>query len=71
MLPMLDDMGPPPSPESQDGTAAVEATAPPVATMVEDEVGRLRAQLEAMQEAIARLEREAATGRASHAEAQA
>lgn len=63
---MLDDASPPESPG-----AAAEAMAPLTVTVVEDEVSHLRAQLEAIREAKAQSEREAADAAASHAEAQA
>ena len=62
---MLDDVSPP---ESSGGVAAVEATALPTVAIARDEASRLRAQLEAIQEATARSEREAAAAAASHAE---
>ena len=63
---MLDDMSPP---ESPGGVAVVEAAAPTAVTMAEDEASHLRAQLVAIQEAMARSEREAAAAMTSHADA--
>ena len=65
---MLDNVSPPKSPCD---AMAVEVIAPPLVTMAEDEASHLRAQLVAIQEAMARSEREAAASVASHAEAQA
>ena len=55
---------------SPGNTVVVEATASLVVAMAEDEVSHLRAQLEAIQEAMAELEREVAHAMASRAEAQ-
>jgi hypothetical protein len=66
---MLDDASPPRS-KLLGRATTVEVAAPPVATMVEDEASHLRAQLEAMQAAIAWSKWEATTTRASHVEAQ-
>ena len=63
---MLDDASPP---ESSSGAAVVEAAPPPATTMAKDEMSYLRVQLEAIQEATARSEREAVATMASHAEA--
>jgi hypothetical protein len=65
---MLDDVSPL---ESSGDATVVEATALLAVAMVEDEASRLRAQLEAIQEAMARSEREADRAVASHVEAQA
>ena len=65
---MLDDVSPP---ESPGGATAMEAAASLVVVMAEDEASLLRAQLEAIQEAIATSEWEVAATMASHAEAQA
>jgi hypothetical protein len=53
---MLNDMSPPESPSS---ATVVEAVGPPAVMIAGDEAGSLRAQLEAIQEAMARLEWEA------------
>jgi hypothetical protein len=63
---VLDDVSPPASPG---GVVVVEAAALPADTMVGDEASHLRTQLEAIQEAIARSEREAGAAVASRAEA--
>ena len=64
---MLDDASPPASPG---GVAAVEATTPLAVMMAGDEASHLRAQLEAIQEVMARSKQEAAAATASHVEAQ-
>ena len=63
---MLDDVSPP---ESPGGATAMEAAASLVVVMAEDEASLLRAQLEAIQEAVAKSKREVATVMASHAKA--
>jgi hypothetical protein len=63
---VLNDMSPPESPGS---ATAVEAAGLPAVMIAEDEAGSLRAQLEAIQEAMARLEWEAASTATSHLEA--
>ena len=65
---MLDDVSPP---ESPGGAMAMEVVASPVVMMAKDEASLLRAQLEAIQEAIATSEWEVAAAMASRAEAQA
>jgi hypothetical protein len=64
---VLDDVSPP---EFSGGATAVEATTPPVVAMAEDEASCLQAQLEAIQEAMARSEWETATATTSHAKPQ-
>jgi hypothetical protein len=63
---MLDDMSPL---ESSGDATVVEAIASSAVTMAEGEASRLRAQLEAVQEATSRSEREAAHAMACHVEA--
>jgi hypothetical protein len=63
---VLDDVSPP---ASSGGVVVVEATALPANMMAGDEASHLRTQLEAIQEAMARSEREAGAAMASRAEA--
>jgi hypothetical protein len=65
---VLDDVSPP---ASLGGVAVLEAIAPLAVAMARDEASRLQAQLEAIQEVMARSEREAAAAVTSHDEAQA